>query len=111
MSNVIDYSKVAFIKILFRGDQEGVFKLLPKDGVIIDENVLKIVFGVNGKKIGSELTVGSGIVDNLDGSFTVTITPNNFVYTNCSEFNIYGLANEPNKLIAIGEITYYKSIK
>lgn len=101
----IDYSKVDFVEIAIRGDRNGVFTLKPVDGELLSN--LKMTFGINGKKIGTEV-LG---VDNLDNTYTFTFNASDFEYKECVEFQIFGLTEYPEIEICIGKIKYYNKIR
>lgn len=93
------------------GDEEVVLKFTPLNGEVLDPALVRMRFALRNKESIRELTVGDGIVDNGDGTFSVTIVPDDFKRNQSARYDFYGLQNLPNVEIMKGNITYDYWIK
>jgi hypothetical protein len=105
-----DISQVDCYEIKMRGQRPYILLISPNGAEVLDSANVKIKIGVSGG-LTHTLTVGSGIVDNTDGTFTATITPDMFRYHPQAEMEIYGYENLPNIEAAIAKIKYTKGIE
>jgi hypothetical protein len=107
---IIDYSAAVNLQVYLRGTRTAILKLIPEGNEVIDETLVKVNIGINGAKLKT-LTLNNGIVNNNDGTFSVSIKGSDFKNQKNAQFEIYGYQNFPDQEIAIGSITYYKALQ
>ena len=105
-----DLSQVDCYDIKMRGERPYILLISPNNGEVLDAANMKVKIGLNGNLV-STLTVGNGIVDNLDGTFTATIKPDLFKYAGNAEMEIFGYENLPDVEAVIANITYIRGLK
>ena len=111
MSNgTIDFSQVDNATLKMRGGRNAIVKMVPQGAEVFDSALVKAVIGRKGK-ILTTLTVDSGITDNADGTFSVSIDPSHFKYQENAVVELYGLQNQPDLELAILDVEYIPRLK
>jgi hypothetical protein len=106
---ILDFSELDCFTIKLRGNRLAEFKITPQGNEVLDLNSLSVIIGFD-VNVSKTLTVGSGILNNGDGSFTVQITPSDFNYKAKAQLVIFGILDNPNLEIATANIQYTKGL-
>ena len=105
-----DFSSVEAFDIIIRGERTATFKITPSGSEVLDPANVKVKIGLN-KTIVKTLTVGNGIANNGNGSFSINIKAEDFNHSTSAQFEIYGYQGLADIEAAIGNIKYIPSLK
>jgi len=100
MSDKLNFSKVATENITVRNDRPVTLTFYANENTTLDPANIIFKIGVNSRLL-KELTIDNGIINNVDGSFTVTFSGKDFNYVSQVDYELFGLQGLPDQEIMI----------